>query len=287
MRTKTLRLVTPGVQRNGQAVTAAHLAQAVESYNPGARPPVSLGHPKDSAVLALGRAAAPRIVDGSLVLEIQYTPVLEKLEDEGYLEGFSAGLYPHPETGKFYIHHVAALGELPPAADTAILASADLGQFDPAKVVTLAATVEADMTKEEILDAVKAGLKPMHDKLIELEAKVGKADPAPGSGPTEDAEARKQLAVALGTIKGDRIQTIAAGLKAKGLTDEQAKPLLDLLEAADPLTLADDKPEGPFAKAKAFVAGLSAPDAQDMGRRLELADDTGKAIDLGDLARKF
>jgi len=304
-RTRTIRLVTPGQQRNGQTVTLAHLTQAVESYEPTARPPVSLGHPTDSRVLAFGRAQAPRIEAGALVLEIAYTPELERLEDGGYVEGFSAGLYPHPSTGRYYLHHVAALGELPPAADTKTLAADVLPDYEPAKIVTLAAepidrkTGAPDMTKEELQAALVAGLKPLDEQIktlaADLEAVKAAAKPADGKGddggagkPPGDPQIKVQLDAALATIASDRIALVADGLRAKGLSDDQAKPLLDMLRALPPVELAADKPESPYARMRAHIAALADPTpADDITRPLELADAKGQAIDTQALATKF
>jgi hypothetical protein len=305
-RTRTIRLVTPGQQRNGQTVTLAHLTQAVESYEPTARPPVSLGHPTDSRVLAFGRAQAPRIEAGALVLEIAYTPELERLEDGGYVEGFSAGLYPHPSTGRYYLHHVAALGELPPAADTKTLAADVLPPFDAGKVLALAAepirdkTGAPDMTKEELQAAIAAGLAPVNEQIktlaADLERVKAAAKPADGKGdddgagkpPAADPQIKVQLDAALATIASDRIALVAEGMRAKGLSDDQAKPLLDMLRALPPVELAADTPESPYARMRAHIAALADPTpADDITRPLELADAKGQAIDTQALATKF
>lgn len=48
-RIRTLKLVTPGKQKNGQTVTRQHLEEVVKHYKDDARPPVTLGHPGKGA----------------------------------------------------------------------------------------------------------------------------------------------------------------------------------------------------------------------------------------------
>lgn len=298
-RIKTLRLVTPGKQRNGQTVTAQHLKEVVESYNSSARPPITLGHPSDSGNLAYGRCVKPRIEDGALVLDVHYTPVLETLEDQGYVEGFSAGIYPHQGTGKYYLHHVAALGELPPAADiqnleTKTLSAAALDDIDdPDKLILLSAEPEqeSEMDEEKVKKLLADAISPLTDKVTALEEKwKGKKTDEPKSKepPPVDEDTKKQLSVAMDTIKADRINAIKASAMAKGLSEDQIKPLMSMLNKADPVELADSGEDGLYTYAVAFVDGLDEPAEQgDLDQPLELADDAGKAVDLGDLANKF
>ncbi|EOW2077588.1 hypothetical protein ACNZ70_001913 [Vibrio mimicus] len=124
-RVRKLEIVAEGVQRNGKEVDRAVLDSVVRNYNPDARPPVTQGHPNKGAdkIPALGRIAVLGVGQNDkgkavLLCEQHYTPELEEYEDKGYLEGQSVGIYPHPEKeGEYYLHHVAQLGQLPPAAE--------------------------------------------------------------------------------------------------------------------------------------------------------------------------
>ncbi len=124
-RVRKLEIVTEGIQRNGKPVDRSVLESVVRNYNPDVRPPVTQGHPEKGAdqLKALGRIAVMGVgenAEGKAVLlcEQHYTPELEQLEDDGYLEGQSVGIYPLPgKDGEYYLHHVAQLGQLPPAAD--------------------------------------------------------------------------------------------------------------------------------------------------------------------------
>lgn len=129
MRVRKLEIVADGIQKNGQPVTKAQLESVVRNYNSDSRPPVTPGHPSKGSdqIAALGRASNLRTEAGSgdkagktvLVGEVVYTPEMEALEDSGAFEGFSAGIHPVPDKdGEWYMHHLAFLGQLPPAADT-------------------------------------------------------------------------------------------------------------------------------------------------------------------------
>ncbi len=123
-RIRKLELVGEGIQRNGQPVDKSVLESVVRNSG-GSRPPVTLGHPGkgDDKIKALGRVDVRGIGtndkgEAVLLCEQHYTPELEELEDQGYFEGQSAGIYPLPgKPGEFYLHHVAQLGSLPPAAN--------------------------------------------------------------------------------------------------------------------------------------------------------------------------
>ncbi|MEF1158861.1 hypothetical protein QTO08_00440 [Vibrio parahaemolyticus] len=124
-RVRKMEIVAEGTQRNGKEVTREILESVARNYNPSLRPPVTKGHPEkgDDKVPALGRIAVMGVgknAEGKAVLlcEQHYTPELEEYEDKGYLEGQSVGIYPLPgKEGEYYLHHVAQLGSLPPAAD--------------------------------------------------------------------------------------------------------------------------------------------------------------------------
>ena len=313
MRVRTIRLVSVGVQKEGTRVTLSNLQEAVAQFNPDARPPVTLGHPTDSQTLAFGRVDKPRIEEDALLVDIQYTDVLKQLEDEGYVAGFSIGLHPHQKDQRYYIHHVAALGELPPAADIKSLAVKELDSVTlsaaGSDLITLAAEFQDQIMDQKMKDAialaVKEGiatqLKPITDQQAALQKQVkALADQAPGDQPDKDkpedtpnpsaelAQMQKQLSASKDTISTDRINTVLAAAKTKGLSDEQLKPLGALLAKSDALALADNSDQGVFAQAQAFIGAF--PDLSDQAaflQPLSLADDPDDKVDTAALAAKF
>ncbi len=323
MRVRTLKLVTAGIQREGTRVTLNHLQQAVDQFNPDARPPVTLGHPTDSQVLAFGRVDRPRIEQDALLVDIHYTPVLQRLEDDGYVAGFSVGLYPHQADQRYYIHHVAALGELPPAADVQSLSVTELDSVTLSAAGSGLITLAADFIQDEIMDqkmkeaialavkeAMAAQLKPITEqqtKLAEQVKTLAAQQPAPAKSeppqkqqkptaqPQDPAQAaqladmQKQLAASMDTIRADRINSVIAAAKAKGLSEDQLKPLQALLAKSDALALADNAADGVFAQAQAFIQACPEPAAQPgFLQPLALADDQpDDKINIVALAAKF
>ncbi len=124
-RIRKLEIVAAGIQRNGQPVDKSVLESVVRNFSSDARPPITLGHPEKGAdqIAALGRVDNLQVgenAEGKAALfgEMHYSPELEQLEDDKKFEGQSAGIYPLPgKDGEFYLHHLAQLGQLPPAAD--------------------------------------------------------------------------------------------------------------------------------------------------------------------------
>jgi hypothetical protein len=310
-RIRTLKLVGPGQQKNGQTVTRQHLQQVVKNYQDDVRPPVTLGHPSKGAdqQKAFGRGAKPRIenVDGvdSLVVDIHYSPELAESEDSGDFEGFSGGIYPHPKTGEYYLHHIAALGGLPPAADTKTLEVVELAAVDNDKLICLAAepikhntgeiTLDEEALKETISAAVIAATKPLQDRLDALEKPAtapAAAKPASDSAPAEQQAApaeNKELSALLEVTKGDRLQNLKTAAATKGLSDAQCKPLFDRLEQAPAIELANNEPAGLYLSTLTFINGLTAPADNPLGQPLELAAavDGQESINLGELANKI
>ncbi|NOU49982.1 hypothetical protein HG263_05455 [Pseudoalteromonas sp. JBTF-M23] len=306
MRVRKLRLVTPGKQANGQVVTSEHLKQVVKNYKAETRPPITLGHPEKGAdqVPAFGRASDLEIDEqGALVLNINYTPELEKREDAGEFEGFSAGIPPHPETGEYYLHHVAACGQLPPAADTKTLELVELSTTTD-DIIYLAAEIikeEIDVTKEELAALLDEKLTPITKKVDALEAKVYKGqdldDPKKdnvsgqqGTDATTDKPS-KELSAVLDTVKADRIANITTTAQGKGLSDDQLKPLLGRLNNAEAVELADNSADGLYQSTMAFINGLDSKSQSNAGLldNLELSNpgDNGQAFELSDLANKL
>lgn len=317
-RIRTLSLVGDGVQKNGKTVTKAMLGEIVKQFSNDSRPPITLGHPGPGAdkVAALGRVDNPRTepsrrVPGKseLVVELHYTPELEVLEDQGKFEGFSAGIYPTQDGKGYYLHHVAALGQLPPAADTKTLDLVELSSEGIDNMVVLSGaltfantTEDIDMTKEELAaalaDTMKEAMKPVTERLEKLEkgaAPDGKdkepdQDKTSQDGkPVEDTEARTQLKAMQETVKSDRIAQATELANAKGWSTEEFKPLLTMLQKAEPVELCNNAEDGLFANIKATITArkASAPAPSPLTQTLEFADDKGnkQTVGLHDVAR--
>lgn len=304
-RRRTLSLITAGVQKNGKPVDLDILRQVVKNHSPEARPPISAGHPGKDAdkVEALGRVHSPRLEGSELVVELVYTPELEQLEDDGKFEGFSAGIYPRPDNGEYYLHHVAALGQLPPAADIKTRDVVNLSVDNPDDMITLSTNLKTerlfmnDAEKKAFKEELMAGVGSMMDDKLKA-FKPASSDPAPTSKdpnptgdpkPTTDPKVttmEKQLKEMQENTKADRIEQITELADAKGLSDEEKKPLLAMLKARSAIELCDNSEGGIFASTKAMLT--SRPDKQEaktgdsIFQSLEFADTKGNKVTVDD-----
>ncbi|MGY4028135.1 hypothetical protein ACW5WQ_19650 [Aeromonas rivuli] len=315
-RIRTLSLVGDGVQKNGKTVTKAMLASIVKAHSKDARPPITLGHPGKGAdkVPALGRVDNPRIEasrrhpgKSELVVELHYTPELEKLEDEGKFEGFSAGIYPTPDGKNYYLHHVASLGELPPAAETETLDLVELSHEGEDAMMVISGTLtfsddkeDIDMTKEELAaslkDVLAEQMKPLTERLDKLEKGATTAADDTGGDhekdkdkPVEDTQAREQLKGMQETVKSDRIAQATELANAKGWSTEEFKPLLTMLQKAEPVELCDNSEGALFSTVKATLTArkVQASAPNPLLLPLEFSDNKGNKQEMGlhDLAR--
>lgn len=318
-RRRTLSLITAGVQKNGKPVGMDILEQVVKNHSEQARAPITLGHPDKDAdqVAALGRVSLPRIDGDQLVVELVYTPELEQLEDEGKFEGFSAGIYPRPDTGEYYLHHVASLGQLPPAADIKTRDVVKLSTPNPESMITLSTSNKGFKMDEnekkalvtEIVGEVKESLGTMVTEAIKTangEKQPGKGNDKTGTGEDKDktstttttdpevVKMQKQLEGMQENAKTDRIEQITELADKKGLSDDEKKPLLAQLKARPALEFADNSETGIFATTKAMLnarADKTAATTHDNGLfdKLEFSDHKGNkqtVENMGDLALK-
>lgn len=304
-RRRTLSLITAGVQKNGQPVDTGILNQVLKHYNKESRPPITLGHPEKNAdrIPALGRVSYPRVEGNELVVELCYTPELEALEDSGEIEGFSAGIYPRPDGQGYYLHHVAALGQLPPAADIKTRDVVNLSVDNPDEMITLSANVKTerffmnDAEKKAFKEELMSGVgSMMDDKLKAFQpastTPPASSDPKPdpnNPNPTTDPKVtamEKQLSEMQENTKADRIATITELADAKGLTEEEKKPILAMLNARSAIELCDNSEGGIFASTKAMLSARTDKPETKTGdalfQSLEFSDTKGNKVTVDD-----
>lgn len=264
---RKMSIVTTGTQKTGEVVTNEMLESAVANFNKDARPPVTTGHPDkgDDQYPAYGRVANPTVIESvdspgewELIIDVHYTDYLEGMEDSGDFEGFSLGLYPCEGRDGWYIHHLAILGGLPPAADTKTLEVVQLSALGDGKKAIL---LSASIIEESILDMKEEDLiKLVNDTVT---AVVATASQAPATAPTtgdetiveseETKELKAQLSQVQETTKTTRIDEIKALAQTKDMSEAELKPVLDTLEAADPVTLCDNSDKGLFSSMKRII----------------------------------
>lgn len=299
-------LVKPGLQKNGQIVTTKDLQETRDNFNPDAQPPITLGHPTSSESPAFGRVESVELTEEGLEGNLNYTPELTALESKGYYKGWSVGL--KPGKNGYYLHHLAMCGELPPAGE---IKNLSMVAVEPTDIILTDNLEDTSMTPDEVKQLIAEETKPYKDKITALEAQVAaskqKGEEKPGDGEkgkpadkdkaeekpkTDKAEDKKgdekqskELADVLGVLKKERVERLKEAAKAKGLSDDQIKPLVTMVESAKDISLADA--DNPFDQAMQFVAGLPAPDKKGMTAPIELSDKAGEPFDYNGLAAKM
>ncbi len=331
-RVRIMRIVASGMQKNGQEVTPDMLRSVVSNFSSDSRPPVTPGHPGkgDDQVPALGRVDNLRTEpsrdfpgETDLVGEAVYTPELEALEDTGKFEGFSAGIFPHPDSNKgWYMHHLATLGQNPPAADTKtydVVKLSDANGFD--KAIYLSAHLGAssqkkdiDMTEDELKKAVKGllaeALKPLSERLAKLEgSKEGEpeGDDPSKTGKTGDDKTKPggeggentEITAMQEMMAQDRRDTLTELADGRDMTEAQLKAVTATIKGAATIELCAAGDKGVFATTKALIksfpekgkgqAKASGEDDEwgDLTTSLELSDDkskkaSGEIFDMSD-----
>ena len=269
MRIRTLKVVSEGVQRNGKMVTKEILQECLEEFNGEARPPVTLGHPweGDDKIPALGRVSSPRLELNDkekleLVIEVIYTKELEEFEDSLKFEGFSIGIHARKDTGKYYIHHLAALGQLPPAAEIQTKEIVELSSTTKAQNIIYLSCApkkpnpnqnkDNDMDKDQKIKELEAQLKKLLDQqssnkeqeeIKSLKAKLQ----------AKEDEKKAQIE-ANAKEKKDELLTKA---KSSKLSENEQEAVKNLLEKPDDVELSDNSASGFYSNVNVLIDSLS------------------------------
>ncbi|EHJ9983640.1 hypothetical protein KB976_002710 [Vibrio parahaemolyticus] len=277
-RIRKLELVGEGIQRNGQPVDKSVLESVVRNSG-GSRPPVTLGHPDkgDDKVKALGRIDVCGVGtndEGKAVLlcEQHYTPELEELEDQGYFEGQSAGIYPLPsKPGEFYLHHVAQLGSLPPAANIKTLDIAELsneGESDAIKLFSNAGVQTKQSNENSIMkfeDLMKAVKSYSDDEKKQLGDALGfKAEEKPNEKTNDDksegkdkpngeGEENEELKQMRESMAGDRRDTLTELANDANLGEDMLKVITSMIKGASAIELCNTGEGSRYSEIKSLI----------------------------------
>lgn len=278
-RVRKMRIVASGIQKNGQPVTKGQLESVVRNYKSDSRPPITPGHPTKGSdqTAALGRVANLRtedvVIDGqektALMGEVLYTPELESKEDSGEFEGFSAGIYPLPDkSGEWYMHHLAVLGQLPPAADTktldvinlsdsdfsedAIILSADVGTPNSNKKIEGLEMDEAKL-KKLIEDAVKAHAKPTDDK---TKSGDDKSKPGETKKPAETGNENAEVSEMRESMATDRREQLTELADTREMTDALRASVKTMIDSATPIELCTGGDSSRYSELKNMIKAM-------------------------------
>ncbi|MFW1271151.1 hypothetical protein ACEWBT_23745, partial [Vibrio parahaemolyticus] len=274
-RIRKLELVGEGIQRNGQPVDKSVLESVVRNSG-GSRPPVTLGHPGkgDDKIKALGRVDVRGIGtndkgEAVLLCEQHYTPELEELEDQGYFEGQSAGIYPLPgKPGEFYLHHVAQLGSLPPAANIKTLDVVELSDdgesdaiflFSNAGVQTKQPNENAIMKFEDLMKAVKSYSDDEKKQLGDAlgfkapEDNPKDEDNPKGEGTTQEGQESEELKQMRESMAGDRREALTELANAADFSDDQKKAFAAMIKNVPAIELCNTGEGSRYAEIKSLI----------------------------------
>lgn len=109
------RTGTFGSKENEQTVTEKDLEELCDSFKGMNSSPITIGHDFKAQDPRLGNVVALELKDGILYAKTQEHDALFGAVEDGFFPDVSIGAKRSAETGKLYLHHLAYLGEEPPA----------------------------------------------------------------------------------------------------------------------------------------------------------------------------
>lgn len=243
MKTRIREIARAGVfgsTENPQTVTNKDLQEIYESFANMNSSPITLGHTFSGADPRLGEVVGLELKDGILYGVTEEQDALAEAVDQGFFPDRSIGAKRSAETGKLYLHHLAYLGEEPPAIKNLkneVKASLEIAASDN-KDVHIYPSVRAEKKALSDGDLNKGEVKM--NELEELKAKVEELT-AVNSALKADLEKAKQAG---GSEDVSKLKSENEALKAK---------LADLAEKypEEDLALSDASPQ-----AKALMAEI-------------------------------
>ena len=307
MKIRKRELAHPGVfgtEDDPVVVREGDLREVAERFADIRKAPVSLtGHWLNPESPRLGNVVSVSYDEAaqSLVGEVEEQDVLAKAVDEGFYPDVSIGTKRRASDGKMYLHHLAYLGEEPPAikdlkasiennfkeagGGIAALENNYGGMFFPpvSKLNLADGSPPAYKTKEAFMDEeeLKRQLEEAKKKIAELEA--GKAGGSP------DAKAALDKAAAL-EVENARLkerekalseqlaklaeQYPDAGIELSDRLDPRVDAVVKQLRGAKKDTILKAA-AGKLPKAKQALV-LSLADSLSVGDGIELSDSAGK-----------
>jgi hypothetical protein len=267
-----------GTRENPQIVTEKDLKEIAETFPEIKKAPVSLsGHWPDPSAPRLGNVVSVSYDEASQTLagEIEEEDALAEAVDAGYYPDVSLGSRQRASDGKMYLHHLAYLGEEPPAIkDLAKEIKEDLGiaagdsgpcrMLPPpsGKQLYLSDTPPKIILNKDMEETPKPGAEPSSSP----EEDSG----APGRGGNSEKNSKEAI---MTEDEAKKLQEENERLKA----ENQAKELA-LSDAAAKQKAADRE------RLKAAMNGRIPKAQQDKVFALSDAMESGRVIELSDEA---
>ena len=276
-----------GTKENPQIVTEKDLKEIAETFKEIKKAPISLsGHWPDASSPRLGNVTGV-IYDAkteTLTGEIEEEDVLSEAVDAGYYPDVSIGARQRASDGKMYLHHLAYLGEEPPAIKDLVkeikeelgIAASDVNKSRRLPSPSEKQLYLSDTPPENFLEGTPSSVNKS----------VKESTPNSGSEPSSKGNS--------GHIAGggeDSAQKTNSS-KEKTVTEEEAKKLREENERlqkeaeANKLALSDaekSKKEAVRERLKAAMESKKVPNPiRDKALRLCDALDNSKTIELSD-----
>jgi hypothetical protein len=217
MKTRTRELAKPGIYGSADnpiVVTERELREIAETFPDIRKAPVSLnGHWPDPAKPRMGNVVALAWDEVAKVLSgtIEEQDALADAVDQGYFPDCSIGAKRRAQDGRMYLHHLAYLGEEPPAIKDLVegieqsLAGPALAASDAAGIVLLPSAQAARLNLSDL-----AIMKPNTHSL---------AGPA-GDNPESKEGPMRTLEQAEAELSAEKVKTTTLGEEAGQLRQQ-------------------------------------------------------------------
>ena len=283
-------IVCEGVKRNGLVVTEEIINQVVETFSSlNYKPPIVLGHInqyKDGDPAA-GRVLALRKVKHNgkacISADLLIAP-LEKSVESGEYDGFSVGIHVDPESGKYYLHHLALLGAVPPADQSAGLSAGEVKlSVKPEELIIL------DFPKMKLsthYGGEKMNVKEIVTALVaseEFKKELAKAAQEAVKLTLSASQERQKEPNELEKLyKEEKIGRIKEIALSAGMSEEGVKAIETLCSLFKPvIQLSDGKTLSPFDLLEKALKSIKPPN-NDLLKPITLSSSEQKETDIFD-----
>ena len=212
-----------GSKDNPQIVTEKDLKEIAETFPEIQKAPISLnGHWPDASSPRLGNVISVTYDETTQTLtgEIEEQDMLAEVVDAGYFPDVSIGARARAVDGKMYLHHLAYLGEEPPAIKDLvknIKKNLGIAAADAAVSRRFPATSEKQLYLSDTPPENFLGASPSEDKNAKESTPASK-----GSG-EDSANQSKEISMTEAELKA--LQEKAARLEAENKTLQEEKAL--------------------------------------------------------------
>lgn len=254
-----------------QRVSDNDLKEIQESFADMDSSPITLGHDFSAKDPRLGDVVSLEFKDGTLYAITQEHDALASAVDSGYYPDVSIGAKRSAESGRMYLHHLAYLGEEPPAIKNLrgkIKGSLEVAASDKSDVEFLPATSPlflSDKKKErEFMDELEEAKK----KVAELEAKIKELTEALEKAKSEGASEDSQKLIEENEALKKKIERVAEKYPEEVALSDASPHTKMLLK-----NLRDTKKQALLNAARGKVPAGVVPELESLADKISLSDE--------------